>query len=262
MGDVRESLPRSIQFDIGSDSLRPVGSEDIVGIVKRSDQVGDVAYGIAPISGLVENHGAAALTFALEESQTNGLVDGPPGELHVKGAVVAATTGAQVLATDFENGDTIDGVLLATGDRVLVKDQASGVENGIYVVKAVGAPDRAADMAATSDAALAYCFVAGGTANEGTGWVCTTASPAVVGTDALAFTQYAGDPYVPRNIRVGGASVANVAVEPGGKVPFSIEGTTEEYLRFNATPTVSAKGRLTLSYWYGELERRLTLGTP
>jgi hypothetical protein len=262
MGEVRESLPRSVQFDIGADPSQPVGSEDLVGIVKRSDQAGDVAYGIAPIFGLVENHGAAALTFALEESQTNGLVDGPPGELHVKGAAVAATTGAQVLATDFENGDTIDGVVLVTGDRVLVKDQAAAKDNGIYVVKALGAPDRAADMAAATDAALAYCFVAGGTVNAGSGWVCTTASPAVVGTDDLTFTQYAGDPYVARDIRVDGASVANVAVEPGGKVAFIIEGTTEQFLRFGTVPYATSRGRLTLAHWFGDLEVRLAIGTP
>lgn len=53
---------------------------------------------------------------------------------------VAATTGAGTLATDFEAGDTIDGVVLATGDVVIIKDQASPTENGFYRVNASGAP--------------------------------------------------------------------------------------------------------------------------
>jgi len=52
-----------------------------------------------------------------------------------KQPVRVATTGAVTLATGLENGDTVDGVVLATGDRILVKDQAAGAENGIYVVE-------------------------------------------------------------------------------------------------------------------------------
>ena len=49
------------------------------------------------------------------------------------------------MATDLENADTLDGVALVTGDRVLVKDQADATENGIYIVVASGAPSEVAD---------------------------------------------------------------------------------------------------------------------
>lgn len=56
-----------------------------------------------------------------------------------------ATTANITLASQLENGDTIDSVVLVTGDRVLVKNQTTASENGIYVVAASGAPTRATD---------------------------------------------------------------------------------------------------------------------
>jgi len=50
----------------------------------------------------------------------------------------ATTTVNGTLATAYENGDTIDGVVLVTGDRILIKDQSTGSENGVYVVEATG----------------------------------------------------------------------------------------------------------------------------
>lgn len=109
-----------------------------------------------------------------------------------KDSVRAATAAPGTLATDFENGDTIDtAVVLATGDRILIKDQASGVENGIYIVQASGAPVRASDLPAGSSAAGAAVFVEEGTANADTQWVCTDDGGSdVVNTDALTFVQF------------------------------------------------------------------------
>ena len=76
--------------------------------------------------------------------------DGVPELISCRVATIAAGT----LASDFENGDTIDSVVLATGDRILIKDQASGVENGIYIVQATGAPVRADDL--TDGATASY----------------------------------------------------------------------------------------------------------
>jgi len=61
-------------------------------------------------------------------------------------AVRCATTQAQVLGTDFVPGHTIDGIVLALNDRVLVKNQINGAENGVYVVQVSGAPVRSADF--------------------------------------------------------------------------------------------------------------------
>ncbi len=112
--------------------------------------------------------------------------------LTVKESCRVATTTAGTLATDFENGDTIDGVVLATNDRILIKDQADQTENGIYTVNASGAPTRATDYNQSAEVgAGTFTAILFGTANAGTLWVQTTQNP-TLGSSNLVFTQLAG----------------------------------------------------------------------
>lgn len=106
-----------------------------------------------------------------------------------KQAVRVATTGAGTLSTDFENGDTIDGVVLATGDRILIKDQAAPTENGIYIVAASGAPARSLDADSGTELVNASVYVSEGTANEETQWTCATNAPITVGVTNITFSQ-------------------------------------------------------------------------
>jgi hypothetical protein len=106
-----------------------------------------------------------------------------------KNAVRAATTANGTLASAFENGDTIDGVTLATGDRILLKNQSTGGENGIYVVNATGAPTRATDADSTAELRNATTFVREGSTNADTAWV-QTAEITTVGTTAQTWTQF------------------------------------------------------------------------
>jgi hypothetical protein len=103
--------------------------------------------------------------------------------------VVAATTTAGTLASDFEDGDTVDGVVLATGDRVLIKDQADESENGVYTVEATGAPTRATDNDETGEFVGRQVLVLEGTANEATKWKCSNTTAPVVDTDDITFVQ-------------------------------------------------------------------------
>jgi hypothetical protein len=100
-------------------------------------------------------------------------------------SVKCASTGAGTLASDFENGDTLDGVTLVTNDRILLKNQADGKENGVYKVKASGAPDR--DETVTSQANHQF-FVEQGTSNHDTTWVCTN-DTITFGSTSIAFSQ-------------------------------------------------------------------------
>lgn len=99
-----------------------------------------------------------------------------------KQPVVVATTAAQVLASEFENGDTIDGVVLVTGDRILIKNQATAADNGIYIVQASGAPTRADDFDDDKDAVLG-CIVPvnEGTANKQTFFQLTNVTAVTIG---------------------------------------------------------------------------------
>lgn len=102
-----------------------------------------------------------------------------------------ATTTNGTLATAFANGQSVDGVTLATNDIILLKDQTTASENGQYVVQASGAPVRTSALPTGSNAASRATFVQEGTANADTGWVCTNdTGSAVVGTDDLSFAQF------------------------------------------------------------------------
>lgn len=109
-----------------------------------------------------------------------------------KQAVRVATTEALTLATDFEDGDTVDGVVLATGDRFLNKNAADPAENGIYTVNASGAPTRATDFDGASEILGAGVYVIAGTVNGGSIWLNTNTSAVTIGTTALTFAKFAG----------------------------------------------------------------------
>jgi len=126
-----------------------------------------------------------------QDAATKGFVEATSQGLNVKNSCVAATTGNITISTALNNGDTLDGVTLADGNRVLVKDQSTASQNGIYVVGS--SPARADDLAAGSNAAGMFTFVEKGTVNEDNGFVCTSDSgSAVVGTNNLTFAQFSG----------------------------------------------------------------------
>jgi hypothetical protein len=119
-------------------------------------------------------------------------VDSVAQGLHIHASAVAATTANITLATDVENGDVLDGVTLATGNRILVKNQSTASENGIYVVAASGAPTRATDFDSSAEIQGGdFIFVTGGTVNDNTGYVQTSVVT-TVGTDPITFSQFSG----------------------------------------------------------------------
>jgi hypothetical protein len=126
------------------------------------------------------------------DAATKAYVDSVTEGLHIHEAAVAATTANVNLANALENGDVLDGITLATGNRILVKNQTTQSENGIYVVAASGQPTRATDFDTAQEVDGGdFIFVYSGTANGSTGWVQTN-KPATIGTDAIAFTQFSG----------------------------------------------------------------------
>lgn len=141
-----------------------------------------------------------------------------------KQPVVAATTGAATLGTAFENGDTLDGVTLATGDRILIKNQSAGAENGIYIVPATGTPTRAYDMDTATEFVGAIVYVVAGTANGGKAFRCTNATPPTLETTAITWAE------------LSASSVAASTVE--SETTFGLApavGTDTEYARQDHT---------------------------
>jgi len=127
------------------------------------------------------------------DAANKNYVDAQLQGLDVKNSVRVATTANGTLSSAFANGQTVDGVTLATNDRILIKDQSTGSENGIYTVNASGAPTRATDFDADSEVTGGtFFFVEEGTVNADNGFVMTNDGSVTVGTTALVFTQFSG----------------------------------------------------------------------
>src|SRR5581483_4125181 len=126
-----------------------------------------------------------------QDAATKNYVDAAINGLDWKANVRAATTGAGTLASSFQNGSVIDGVTLASGDRILIKNQASGPENGLYTVNGSGAQTRATDADANAEVTTGLTVaVSEGTVNGDTIWMLTSPDASIVlGTSSLVFTE-------------------------------------------------------------------------
>jgi hypothetical protein len=125
---------------------------------------------------------------AAQDAATKNYVDLTVQGLDPKASVRAAST-ANIAA--LSGTMTIDGVALAAGDRVLVKDQTAPAQNGVYVV-AAGAWSRAADLSTWDRHISAYLFVEQGTVNADIGYLCTVDPGGTLGTTAITFVQFNG----------------------------------------------------------------------
>lgn len=126
------------------------------------------------------------------QAATKQYVDSVAQGLNVHAACRVATTANVDLSTALEAGDTVDGVTLIAGDRVLVKSQSTSSQNGIYVVQASGAAVRAADFDTPTEIVPGdFTFVSAGSTYDNTGWV-QVATVTTVGTDPIVFEQFSG----------------------------------------------------------------------
>ena len=142
---------------------------------------GAVDFNSQKITGL-------ATPTADSDGASKSYVDSVAQGLDVKDSVKIATTANITLS----GTQTIDGVAVSADERVLVKNQSTASENGLYLCKA-GSWARTADLAAGVNAAGVFVFIESGSTQADQGFVCTSDSgSAVVGTNSLAFTQFSG----------------------------------------------------------------------
>ena len=169
-----------------------------------------------------------------QDAATKNYVDSVAQGLDVKQPVIAATTVSITLV----GAQTIDGVSVTAGQRVLVKNQSTPSQNGIYVVQTV-AWTRATDMATWSQVPSAFTFVEQGTTQADTGWVCTSDLSGTIGTTAITFAQFSGAGTYTAGTGLtltgGSFSITNTAVTAGSY------GSASNV----ATFTVNAQGQLT-----------------
>ena len=120
-------------------------------------------------------------------------VDNVARGLYWKAPVRAATTASGTLASAYAGGQSVDGVVLATNDRILIKNQATASENGIYTVNASGAPSRAADADTNGELAPGTSLsVTEGTANGDKAFMIISDAAITIGTTAQTWGQLSG----------------------------------------------------------------------
>jgi hypothetical protein len=116
-------------------------------------------------------------------------VDGMAQGVAFKESVRVASTANIAVASGLANGASIDGITVVTGDRVLLKDQTAGQENGVYIVPVSGAASRATDADSVADLESMATFVDEGTVNANTGWHLLTDN-FTLGTTPLVYTKF------------------------------------------------------------------------
>lgn len=123
-----------------------------------------------------------------QDAATKIYVDSAVQGLDPKQSVKAAST-ANISSLSGEM--TVDGVSLVAGNRVLVKDQSTASQNGVYVV-ASGSWARAADMDTWDKHVSAYLFVEQGATNAEIGFLCSVDSGGTLGSSSISFIQFNG----------------------------------------------------------------------
>ena len=184
---------------------------------------------------------------------TKGYVDAARQGLDVKASVRVASVAPVAIASALEAGDVIDGVTLAEGDRVLLKDQSTASENGIYVVvaSAAGAASRAPDADTSAKVTTGmFTFVSEGTVNGDNGFVLTTNDAITLGTTGLTFVQFSG----------AGQVIAGAGLTKSGNT-LDVVGTADR-ITINADSvdiastyvgqsTITTLGTITTGVWNG-----------
>ena len=125
---------------------------------------------------------------ASSDAATKVYVDNLVTGLKTRIITRVATTGNINLTNALENGDTLDGITLATGNKVLVKDQTDATENGIYDVVASGAASRNTEFNTVAELAGQMVIVQEGSTNADKFFLCTTDNSGSIGSVNITFT--------------------------------------------------------------------------
>lgn len=270
---------KTVAFTVDAQGRLTAASEQDISIVHT--QVSDFDTGVqanrldqlaAPTADISLNNNkitGLADPVSSQDAATKLYVDNTAQGLDAKASVLAASVGdlgglynngsSGVGATLTNNGAqaafTLDGDLIGAGGRVLIKDQATALQNGIYTVTDIGSSStdwiltRAIDLDEAPELPSAYVFVEGGDTNANNGYVCTNeASGLTVGVTGITFEQFSGAGQVDggagltktgNTLDIGTADTGRIVVNPDN-IDLATVGTAGTYIGF----TVDDYGRV------------------
>jgi hypothetical protein len=129
-----------------------------------------------------------ATPTAANDATNKAYVDNLVAGLTWKNAVIAASVANVTISSA---PASIDGVTLTSGDRVLLKDQSTASQNGIYIFNGTGsALTRSTDMDSWTEVWGSVLLSVEGTVNAGAKWVNTNSTTGTLGTTAIGFTAF------------------------------------------------------------------------
>ena len=156
---------------------------------------------------------SSAIQTQIDTKAATSYVNDAVAGLRTRIIAEAATTANIDLTADLQNGDTIDGVTLVTGDRVLVKDQSTASQNGLYTVVSSGTASRDTQFDSIEELSGQMIVVNQGTANDNKIFLCTTNNTASLGSDSITYNII-----TPSNV----GTVTSVGVADAGASEFTV----------------------------------------
>jgi hypothetical protein len=156
---------------------------------------------------------SSAIQTQIDTKAATSYVNDAVAGLRTRIIAEAATTANIDLTTDLENGDTIDGVTLVTGDRVLVKDQSTASQNGLYTVVSSGTASRDTQFDSIEELSGQMIVVNQGSTNDNKIFLCTTNNTATLDSDSITYNII-----TPSNV----GTVTSVGVADSGAGEFTV----------------------------------------
>ena len=213
---------------------------------------GTSTFNNVTISGALDMDSGTSATITGLASPTNdsdaatkGYVDALAQGIDAKASVVVATTANITLS----GTQTIDGISVSVGDRVLVKDQTTQSGNGIYLC-AASTWTRTTDANTWDELVAAFTFVEKGTTQANNGYISTITAGGTLGTTAVTFAQFSGAGQITagdgltktgNTLNVGTASSGRIVVN-SDNIDLATSGVTVGTYK---SVTADAYGRIT-----------------
>ncbi len=171
------------------------------------------------------SNGTDAATKAYVDATAQGLSIKASCRLATAAALPAVTLVGSTLVAVGVGVLTIDGQAVALNDRILVKDQVAGAQNGIYTCTTAGASlvafilTRATDSDTSAEIVGGFTFIEEGTVNAAAGFVNTNSGTITIGTTAITYTQFSG----------AGEIIAGAALtKTGNTLDVAVDGSSIE----------------------------------
>lgn len=185
--------------------------------------------------------------------------------LNIKSAVRVASTANVTISAP---GTTIDSVTMSNGDRVLLKNQSTASQNGIWIFNgSAAAMTRATDADSTAEVTGGmFTFVQEGATNADTGWVLTTDGTITVGTTSLAFVQFssagtilAGDGLTKVGSTISAVGTTNrITIQSGAGIDIAATYVGQTSLTTLGTVTTGVWNATILTMQYGGTGANIT----